>query len=65
MDRRVILEIAEVEVVPVGLSLFETDEEGFVGRGHQGENVLDELGASLLEFFVCEGDVGHSVELIG
>jgi hypothetical protein len=29
------------------------------------KSFLPEGADSLLEFFVCEGDVGHSVELIG
>ena len=42
MDGGILLEVAEVETVPVWLALFEADEEGFVGRSHQGADVLDE-----------------------
>lgn len=65
MDGGILLEVAEVETVPVGLALFEADEERFVGRGHEGADVLYEPGAGLLELFVGEGDVGHSLELVG
>ena len=34
LDGRIILEVTEVETIPIGLALFEADEEGFVGRGH-------------------------------